>query len=280
MPERKRILFLEDQDVTRVGIGLALEQAGFDVVLASTVAEAAVTIDSAAWPFDVLVLNLLLDDGDGRDLCADLRKAGAKTPIIIHSGFDSLEYVKGAMRAGANDYLAKPYSYDDLIERINIMLELSPITHSLSVSQHGLKANTPSIRGYGYSRVESALRHLAQIAPSPGSLPQYDWGHDEASRPLPFDEKTANELKATINDVKQLLRGNSADPERIAEYTSSLILAVRRLSGWIGGRATLLTDETLKIFVKIGVPIYIAHAMGLKIDLMHLIVTLSNLASQ
>lgn len=54
----------------------------------------------------------------------------------------------------------------------------------------------------------------------------------------------------------------------------ALLVAIETAGSWLGGRATVVTDELLKTAVKIGLPLYIAHLAGLRIDLLHILAAL------
>ena len=68
----------------------------------------------------------------------------------------------------------------------------------------------------------------------------------------------------------------------MAKRRADLVQILKGLTSWLGGRATLLTDEMIKAFVKFGVPIgatvYVAQVGGLKLDLMHILAALAALA--
>src|SRR5215831_5095891 len=71
---------------------------------------------------DAAILDVTLPDGDGRDFCDRLRRAGHKMPIIILTGSDSESDVVRGLEAGANDYIVKPFRLTELAARLRAQL--------------------------------------------------------------------------------------------------------------------------------------------------------------
>ena len=74
--------------------------------------------------FDAIILDVGLPDGDGRDLCAKLRKQGHRIPIIMLTGFDSETDVVKGLDYGANDYIAKPFKLAVFLARLRAQLRI------------------------------------------------------------------------------------------------------------------------------------------------------------
>ena len=111
-----RILVVEANPVLSNGlkVGLGLYGATLDVVSSCADGLAA----AAANEFDALVLDLMLPDGSGLDLLAELRQAGDQTPVLLLTALDEVaDRIKG-FDAGADDYLGKPFDLDELAARI------------------------------------------------------------------------------------------------------------------------------------------------------------------
>jgi DNA-binding response OmpR family regulator len=68
--------------------------------------------------FDVIVLDLMLPDMHGYDVCQKLRSEGDQTPILMLTAMDTLEDKIKGLKIGADDYLAKPFDFDELLARI------------------------------------------------------------------------------------------------------------------------------------------------------------------
>ncbi len=74
--------------------------------------------------YAALILDVGLPDGDGRDLCAVLRRRGLRMPIIILTGSDDEADIVRGLDAGANDYIAKPFRLNELLARLRAQLRL------------------------------------------------------------------------------------------------------------------------------------------------------------
>ncbi len=85
-------------------------------------AEALLTADGAR--FDAVLLDIGLPDGDGRELCVRLRRMGLRMPIIMLTGADGEQDVVRGLDAGANDYIAKPFRFNELLARIRAQLRV------------------------------------------------------------------------------------------------------------------------------------------------------------
>ena len=72
--------------------------------------------------YDLIILDLMIPYIDGVTLCNDLRKIGNNTPIIMLTAKSSIEDKVLGLNSGANDYLSKPFSFDELIARIKVQL--------------------------------------------------------------------------------------------------------------------------------------------------------------
>ena len=87
--------------------------------------------------FDLILLDLMLPGMHGQEVCQQLRMKRISTPLIILSALDSLDDVIAGLRMGADDYLTKPFSFEELMARIEtIMRRSSDITdqkHALKV---------------------------------------------------------------------------------------------------------------------------------------------------
>ena len=119
MSRGARILFVEDESAIADPFGRARTRQGFDVVTARTVAEARARF--AHRPPDLVLLDLTLPDGDGRDLCRELRSASRVPIIMLTARGTELDRVTG-LEIGADDYVVKPFSGAEVIARIRAVL--------------------------------------------------------------------------------------------------------------------------------------------------------------
>lgn len=75
--------------------------------------------------YDLIILDLMLPDTDGRVICKTLRQERISTPILMLTALDNLEDKVEGLRIGADDYLTKPFAFDELIARIQALLRRS-----------------------------------------------------------------------------------------------------------------------------------------------------------
>lgn len=116
---RTRILIVEDDADIRRFVRLALESQGHEVFEAGTLARG--LIEAGTRRPDALVLDLGLPDGDGVDLIRDLRQWSA-APVIVLSARGAEADKIGALDAGADDYLVKPFGAGELLARVRAQL--------------------------------------------------------------------------------------------------------------------------------------------------------------
>jgi DNA-binding response OmpR family regulator len=123
MAAQRPILVVDDDTALRTALIEQLEQDGeFAPQQAGTLAEAEKRLAEQDGPFDALLLDVCLPDGDGRDFCRRLRERGVKAPIImLTASVEESDVVRG-LDSGANDYVAKPFRLAELLARLRAQL--------------------------------------------------------------------------------------------------------------------------------------------------------------
>ena len=116
----KRILIVEDEEKLRRVIGLQLESAGFEVLQARTAEEGLPLAERAA----LILTDLRLPGMDGLAFLRRLREMNATTPVVVMTAYGTVESAVEAMKAGALDFLPKPFSMDHLMAVVEKALEL------------------------------------------------------------------------------------------------------------------------------------------------------------
>ena len=115
-----RILIVEDESRIADFLQRGLRAEGHFCVIAND-GEAGLSL-ALEGDFDLLLLDMMLPGMHGRDVCQQLRMNKINTPLIILSAMDSLDDVIAGLRMGADDYMTKPFSFEELLARIETVM--------------------------------------------------------------------------------------------------------------------------------------------------------------
>ena len=111
-----RILIAEDAERISSFISKGLEAAGFSTVVAPTGGQALAMLRSA--DFDLLILDIGLPGKDGFEVMQEIRGTGNEIPILVLTARDSVDDTVASFDGGADDYMSKPFSFDELLVRV------------------------------------------------------------------------------------------------------------------------------------------------------------------
>ena len=118
------VLFVEDEEALRMTVGDRLRADGYLVEYAADGDEG---FDKATrLPFDLILLDLMLPRRSGLTLCRDVRRAGVATPILMLTARGQTEDKVTGLKAGADDYVTKPFNTLELMARIEALLRRAP----------------------------------------------------------------------------------------------------------------------------------------------------------
>jgi two-component system response regulator RegX3 len=168
---RTRVLLVEDEPSISEPFARALEREGFDAVVARTAAEAR---DAARASPDIILLDLMLPDADGRDLARELR-AHSETPIIIVSARGSqIDRVVG-LELGADDYVVKPFAVAEVVARIRAVLRRTrPRSRTGRLTAGGVTIDTAARKAWQGERELALTRKefdlLTRLVREPGHV--------------------------------------------------------------------------------------------------------------
>lgn len=114
-----RILVVEDDRKTARFLKQGLEEEGHAVDVAADGSEGSHL--GHVQPYDLIILDVMLPGKNGLQLATGFRREGVQTPILMLTGRDSTEDVVRGLDAGADDYLTKPFAFDELIARVRAL---------------------------------------------------------------------------------------------------------------------------------------------------------------
>jgi two-component system copper resistance phosphate regulon response regulator CusR len=114
-----RILFAEDDRQLRTSVARGLREADHTVDLATSGTQAATM--AAANRYDAMILDILLPGQDGIAVCRTIRGQGNRVPILMLTALDAVEHRIRGLDAGADDYLAKPFDFGELLARLRAL---------------------------------------------------------------------------------------------------------------------------------------------------------------
>ncbi len=115
-----KILVVDDEPYITDLLGAALRFEGFTVETASTGGDAMTLAERGR--HDLVLLDVMLPDIDGTEVCRRLRAQGYRTPVLFLTARDATEDKVGGLTAGGDDYVTKPFSLDELVARIHAVL--------------------------------------------------------------------------------------------------------------------------------------------------------------
>lgn len=206
--ENRKVLLVDDDQALLEVMSMKLRHVGYE---AEGVTNSATGYQMASnGSYDVIVLDVTMPGRSGLDICRDLRAQGNFTPILILSGHSDKVHIVRGLELGADDYLTKPFSYNELSARLSALVRRGQKDFALrKVSQCGLTLdlNTCIAEFKGKSVVLTKkevllLKRLMAESPVPASrymLLKDVWGID--------DLHTSNRLDVYIKRLRlKLLR--------------------------------------------------------------------------
>jgi len=129
-----RVLVVEDDPLVASGIVAGLRLSGIDADHVTNVSLADSAVQTGR--FDVIILDLGLPDGDGISLLKRWRANGKNWPVLVLTARDGIQDKVGGLRAGADDYLVKPFELEELTARLHALQRRSA-GRSVDMIEHG-----------------------------------------------------------------------------------------------------------------------------------------------
>jgi DNA-binding response OmpR family regulator len=198
-----KILIVEDEHLIATSLKKGLEQEHYTVDIAFDGLEG---YDLAAsGEYDIILLDLMLPGLDGISICQKLRSENVHTPILMLTAKSQLDDKVKGFNVGADDYLTKPFAFEELLARIralsrrpqqttNKVLTLADLT--IDTTNYQVKRGAKEIRlsSKEYSLLECLVRHAGQIL-NKDQIIQYVWSYESDILP--------NTVEVYIRNLRQ-----------------------------------------------------------------------------
>lgn len=123
-----RVLVVEDDAEIAAFLAQGLKEEGLSVTVARDGATGRASLDASSW--DLVILDWWLPGADGMTLLREYRSAGKKTPVLFLTARDGLVERVAGLNAGADDYLCKPFAFEELVARVHALLRRTPNSSS------------------------------------------------------------------------------------------------------------------------------------------------------
>lgn len=179
-----KILIVEDEPGIYTFLKEGLIDEGYDTLVATDGSEA--LRDFADWKPDLVLLDWMLPTMDGIEVCRRIRETDVTTPVLFLTAKDGVEDTIKGLRTGANDYIKKPFSFEELVERIKIhfrnrqqddILRLGDITVNLTTHQVQAHDKDVQLTGREYDLLVYFIRNRDHVC-SRKDIIKDVWGID------------------------------------------------------------------------------------------------------
>lgn len=215
------VLVVEDDEDYAEVIAHTLKREGHDVVHVDSVKGALRFAEHK--PPQLAVLDVMLPDGTGLELCGALRRGNSSLPVLFLSSLDRTSDVIAGLNAGADDYVTKPFHPGELVARTRALIRRSTpeaaaeATPSEKLHSHGLEIDVThheaSFEGQQLNFTPIEVDILAQLVRYPGQalshafLTEKVWGYRNVS--------DATLLKGHVSSIRRKLRDAGADEDLV-----------------------------------------------------------------
>jgi len=151
------LLLVEDDPAIAKLINLHLHAPDYRVTVCDRGAAALGVL--GAEPFDVIILDILLQDGNGVDLCRRIRAGKNWIPVLMLSALSDESNKVQALEAGADDYMTKPFGVAELLARVRALLRRRPVAAEMGAAGPGSAgAGSPGVAGSGAGAAGTGAR--------------------------------------------------------------------------------------------------------------------------
>jgi two-component system response regulator MprA len=164
-----RLLVVEDDADLRSLLSRGLDEEGFEV---TAVADGSSALERAGDGHDALIIDIGLPDADGRDVCQALRARGIDAPVLFLTARDAMPDRLAGFSAGGDDYVTKPFHFDEVVARLRALLRRSGADAATTLGELRLDpvAHAASSGEREVALTPTEFRLLAALAAQPGAV--------------------------------------------------------------------------------------------------------------
>jgi DNA-binding response OmpR family regulator len=181
-----RILIAEDEERIVSFLEKGFRASGFTTMAVGTGPEALLLARDR--DFDLLVLDLGLPGLDGQEVLRQLRARGERLPVVILSARDGVEDTVTGLERGADDYVTKPFRFEELLARVRVrlrdtgspettVLRAGEVTLDLRTRRAAVRDRVVELTAREFALLETLLRHAGQVL-TREQLLSHVWGYD------------------------------------------------------------------------------------------------------
>lgn len=180
-----RILIAEDEERIVSFLEKGLRAAGYTTLAVDDGIDAlALARDDS---FDLLVLDLGLPRMDGTEVLRRMRERGERMPVVVLTARSSVEDTVAGLEGGADDYVVKPFRFEELLARIRVrlrdtgdevtVLQVGDVTLDVRTRRAAVEGRTVDLTAREFALLETLMRHPGQVM-SREQLLSHVWGYD------------------------------------------------------------------------------------------------------
>ncbi len=210
-----RILIAEDEPRIASFLEKGLRSNGFTTTVAETGTDAALM--AIGGHFDLLILDLGLPGKDGSQVLREIRKRENRLPVIILTARGGLDDTVAGLEGGADDYVTKPFRFEELLARIRVqlrdsgepeptMLSAGMVSLDLRTRRARVGERTVELTAREFTLMETLLRHPGQVL-SREQLLSHVWGYDFDPNSNVVDVYIRYLRRKLGNDLIETVRG-------------------------------------------------------------------------
>ncbi|WP_263790043.1 response regulator transcription factor [Salinibacter sp.] len=221
----KRLLFVEDEPDVAGPIKRGLEEEGYLVDWTKSGEKG--LAEALTEPYDVLIVDWRLPGMDGRRVVEELRDEEDQTPVLILTALQDVDHRVAGLDAGADDYLTKPFSFEELLARLRALrrraeqeaaspekqkthLKAGALTMDTARRRARYGAESLDLRPKAFRLLELLLRQKGTVV-TRTTIAERVWGS-------PYDV-TANAIDVTISSLRQALQGAAPTGDSLSRVT-------------------------------------------------------------